>query len=91
MIREVSPRSFVQSLEVFVKPRVPKWILLFCAALLLAACNADTSVLGPASEETQVQPVFAPSRSNAEVATPNEKVPVPAPQPRRGRYAMAAS
>jgi outer membrane biogenesis lipoprotein LolB len=74
-----------------VKSRIPKWILLSCAAMLLAACSADTSVLGPASVDTQVQPVFAPSRSNAEVVTPNPNPQVPAQPSRRGRYAMAAS
>jgi hypothetical protein len=75
-----------------VKSRITKWILLSGAALLLGACSADTDVFGPASETTQVQqvqPVFAPSRSNAEVAIPT--APVPAVVPRRGRYAMAAS
>jgi hypothetical protein len=75
-----------------VKSRIMKCTLLFGAVLLLGACSADTNVLGPASDNTQVQqvqPVFAPSRSNAEVATPN--APVPAVAPRRGRYAMAAS
>ena len=75
-----------------MKSRITKWTLLFGAVLLLGACNADTSVLGPASDNTQVQqvqPVFTPSRSNVEAATPN--VHVPAVAPRRGRYAMAAS
>jgi uncharacterized lipoprotein len=90
MIREVSHSQLAHSPEGFVKPRIPKWILLFSAAMLLAACSSDTSVLGPTSDNAQVQPVLTPTRSNSEAELP-AGAPAPAPQKRRGRYAMAAS
>jgi hypothetical protein len=89
MILEVLPRQTLNSLEVFVKPRIPKWIPLFVAAMLMTACSSDTSVLGPASDKTQVAPVIAPSRSHAE--DDSQDAPMPPQETKRGRYAMAAS
>lgn len=68
--------------------RISRWLLLGCA-IVLGACNADTTVLGPAAVSVPSQTAVAPSRSIVHAAPQGNNVA--AQQKPRGRYAMAAN
>ena len=68
--------------------RISRWLLLGCA-ILLGACSADTTVLGPTAVSVPSQTAVAPLRSNVQAVPQTSDTPTPAK--RRGRYAMAAS
>ncbi len=68
--------------------RISRWLLLGCA-IVLGACNADTTILGPTAVSVPSQTAVVPSRSIGEAPQANKDVTAQAK--RRGRYAMAAN
>jgi hypothetical protein len=72
-----------------VNQRISRWLLLGCA-IVLGACNADTTVMGPTAVRVPAQTAVTPSRSIVQAA-PQANNDVPAQKKPRGRYAMAAN
>ena len=74
--------------------RITKWLMFVCATMMLAACSADTSIVGPDASPVVTAPRvqgITVEPAAAEGTTRSEAAKQSSGQRGKGRYAMAAS